>query len=522
MTPDHLRIAVRPRGILECLDLASLFCVRRGVGIALAVLLGAAPIAWLNVALLGPVVAEDTFVRWPLWLALETPWAMAPLTLFLGRAMFAERLKGADWRGIAAGFVSALLPLLLYQTLLRGISLLFVVTFPFFVVTLYFVDPVILLEQGPTSGVWRRSMGLARGNLERVILAVVIDTTILVVGWVLGTAALDQLASLWAGRPMPNVFEAPEADFGIGRAVFTWHGQIAFWGVTALITVFRFITYLDTRIRNEGWDVELKLRSPAPYAGLERWRGMAVILALGAVLLASGAAAAPFSSADTDPVTAIEGDAGGTAARDAVVRQRFPWYDADQDRYRPVVNAERSGEGMRLNLFDGASVGWLVKGAMILLLLMAVAAGVWVLLRHGVTPVAPPEEERRAEGVRIGAEQIETLPEEARGAVDQLLPRVVAALAAGDHAGAAILYHAWQLVELHARGVIELAKGKTNRRYAAEIKALQPALAEVFAATTSLSERARFGRLPVTAEEFEGVWRERDRFGPAIAVEATP
>ena len=114
------------------------------------------------------------------------------------------------------------------------------------------------------------------------------------------------------------------------------------------------------------------------------------------------------------------------------------------------------------------------------------------------------------------------VPEEARGDVDQLLPRIAARLAAGDHAGAAILYHAWQLVELHARGVIELAKGKTNRRYAAEVAALTPALAELFAATTRLSERARFGRLPVTAEEFEGVWRERGRFEAGAAVEATP
>lgn len=522
MTPDHLRIAVRPRGLLECLDLACLFCVRRGAGMALAVLLGAAPIAWINVALIGPVVAEDVFVRWPFWLALETPWAMAPLTLFLGRAMFAERLKSADWRGIAGGLASALLPLLLYQTLLRGLSLLFVIAFPLLLMALFFVDPVILLEQGPTSGVWRRSLALARGNLERVVLALLLDTTILVVGWLLGTAALDQLSSLWAGRPLPNVFDAPETDWGIGRAVFTWHGQIAFWSVTALITVFRFVTYLDTRIRNEGWDVELKLRNPATYAGLERWRGASLILALASALLASVATASPFSAPDADLPVAAEEDAGGSAVRDAVVRQRFPWYDADHDRYRPVVNASPTGDGLRFSLFDGASIGWLAKGVMILLLAMAVAGVVWILLRHGIAPAPPPEEERRAEGVRIGAEQIETLPEEARSDVDQLLPRIAARLAAGDHAGAAILYHAWQLVELHARGVIELAKGKTNRRYAAEVAALTPALAELFAATTRLSERARFGRLPVTAEEFEGVWRERGRFEAGAAVEATP
>ena len=522
MTPDQLRIAVRPRGLLECLDLACLFSVRRGAGIALAVLLGAAPIAWINVALIGPVIAEDVVVRWPFLLALETPWAMAPLTLFLGRAMFAERLKGADWRGIAGGFLTALLPLLLYQTLLRGLSLLLVITFPLLLVALFFVDPVILLEQGPTSGVWRRSLALARGNLERVVLALVLDTMILVVGWFLGALALDQLSSLWAGRPLPDVFDAPQADWGIGRAVFTWHGQIAFWSVTALITVFRFVTYLDTRIRNEGWDVELKLRNPATYAGLDRLRGAALILALASALLASVATASPFSAPDADLPIAAEEDADGSAGRDAVVRQRFPWYDADHDRYRPVVNASPTGDGLRFSLFDGASIGWLAKGVMILLLLLAVAGVVSILLRHGIAPAPAPEEERRAEGVRIGAEEIETLPEEARGDVDQLLPRIAARLAAGDHAGAAILYHAWQLVELHARGVIELSKGKTNRRYAAEVQALTPALAELFAATTRLSERARFGRLPVTAEEFEGVWRERGRFEAGAAVEATP
>ena len=521
MTPDHLRVAVRPRGILECLDLACLFCVRRGAGIVIAVLLGAAPIAWINVVLVGPVIAQDRFVRWPFWLALETPWAMAPLTLFLGRAMFTERLRGADWRGLAGGLVSSSLPLLVYQTLLRGLSLLLVVTFPMMLVALFFVDPVILLEQAPTVGVWRRSLALTKANLERVLLALLIDTTILVVGWFLGTAVLDQLSSLWAGRPMPDVFDGPGADLGIGRAVFSWHGQIAFWSVTALITVFRFITYLDTRIRNEGWDVELKLRNPATYAGLDRWRGVAVSLALVSVLAVSGAGAAPLSARDIDPPAAAAGESEGSVAREAVVRQRFPWYDADGDRFRPVVNAGRSGEERRMPRFDNASIGSVVKAVMILLLLTVAAWGVWILYRHGIAP-APPDEERRPDGVLIGAEEIETLPEEARGAVDQLLPRIEAALAAGDHAGAVILYHAWQLVELHARGAIELAKGKTNRRYAGEVATHAPTLADLFVATTRLSERARFGRLPVTADEFEGVWRERGRFGSGLPEEALP
>jgi hypothetical protein len=37
--------------------------------------------------------------------------------------------------------------------------------------------------------------------------------------------------------------------------------QAAFWLVTVYFTVARFLSYLDVRIRNEGWEVELLLRA---------------------------------------------------------------------------------------------------------------------------------------------------------------------------------------------------------------------------------------------------------------------
>jgi hypothetical protein len=42
-----------------------------------------------------------------------------------------------------------------------------------------------------------------------------------------------------------------------------WQIQAAFWIVIVFLTVFRFVSYLDCRIRREGWDVELKLRALA-------------------------------------------------------------------------------------------------------------------------------------------------------------------------------------------------------------------------------------------------------------------
>ena len=38
---------------------------------------------------------------------------------------------------------------------------------------------------------------------------------------------------------------------------------LAMWIVVAYLTVVRFLTYLDLRIRDEGWEVELRMRAEA-------------------------------------------------------------------------------------------------------------------------------------------------------------------------------------------------------------------------------------------------------------------
>jgi hypothetical protein len=38
---------------------------------------------------------------------------------------------------------------------------------------------------------------------------------------------------------------------------------LAMWIAACYFTVFRFLTYLDARIRQEGWEVELRLRAEA-------------------------------------------------------------------------------------------------------------------------------------------------------------------------------------------------------------------------------------------------------------------
>jgi hypothetical protein len=83
-----------------------------------------------------------------------------------------------------------------------------------------------------------------------------------------------------------------------------------------------------------------------------------------------------------------------------------------------------------------------------------------------------------------------------------------------------VLFHGWQLVQLHGRGVIELARGKTTRRYASEVAAAAPEIADLFRRSNRLFEDALFGRLPVSATAFAGVWDRRHEFTAAGSREA--
>jgi hypothetical protein len=83
-----------------------------------------------------------------------------------------------------------------------------------------------------------------------------------------------------------------------------------------------------------------------------------------------------------------------------------------------------------------------------------------------------------------------------------------------------VLFHGWQLVQLHGRGVIELARGKTTRRYAAEVAAAAPPLAGLFRRSNRLFEDALFGRLPVAATAFAEVWDRRHEFRATPSGEA--
>jgi len=563
MRTDAVHVAIRPRGILECLDLAVMFCGRRPLAVGLATALGALPFILLNRAIFAGARDDDATAA-ALVLALEAAWAAVPLTLYLGQSVFSDRFSIGS--ALRAG-LGSLPSLLLFQGLLRTVCLGVCLLAPVVFVGMYYLDQIILLERPPLSRVWRRRSAMNRGQLGRVARLACVDGLLLACGTVLGTRVLGAASRLWSGRGLG--WEAIiGGDDGLVAAAFTWHGQIAFWAACGFVTVFRFITYLDARIRREGWDVELRLRDEQTYAGLPpsaggRHRGTTIAALV--LLLAAPTAAAWGASPAGD--AAAEGD-----ARRALARQSFPWYDADSDRFRPLIRPEQEsrdrggedaassqrgdaggdragggstsggpsrragsggagaggsgrGEGRARRLptpesmpspLSAEALGTIARVLMIGLLVAAVAVVIWTIVRYGLRDRTTAGESGGDDDDVTFDDPDDALPAGLRRADGDLLGTAAAHANRGDFAAAMLHLHAWMLVELDRRGGLVLARGKTNGQYRAEVAASLPMLSGLFETSSRLFEDVFFGRLPIGRGEFQAVWERRDLVTSAI------
>ena len=261
MQLDQSRIAIRQRAWLENLDLA-LHVTRQHAGpLALSALVGVAPFALLNGWLLRDWLSLEaepeavvSFVWFYLWLMVaELPLATSLITLYLGLALFNQRPTA---RQIARDFARSLPQLILLQALLRGFLALPVITWLLLFIVWPYLNEIILLERNPLRSDHRgqisttkRSSALHSATSGELLLQA------------LGSAMLGGLLTiaLWLGL-----------GFAIGIFAGSWSASqrqytillpIAAWTVASFFAVVRFLSYLDLRIRREGWEVELHLRA---------------------------------------------------------------------------------------------------------------------------------------------------------------------------------------------------------------------------------------------------------------------
>lgn len=299
MQLDRTRIAIRERGLLDTLDLA-LHVLRDFAGqVAVGSLLAIVPLALLNYALIGWMVPAEIetlgdFGRY-VWsmtalIYLEAPLASIFVVAYLGPAVFLEK---RTVRQIAADVLSQTVQLVLCLGLLRGVLIAigifllvdrlemngFLEGFVLVVVLLAatavrafrpYVCEIILLEKNPlrakNEGV--TTMGKRSTHLHGPYSA---D---LLIRW-FGTAAVGVFLlalALLTAIVAQGVLISDWPFSGFGTEDFAWHLdwfklQVVYpacaWLVVAFVSVVRFLSYLDLRIRHEGWEVELLMRAEA-------------------------------------------------------------------------------------------------------------------------------------------------------------------------------------------------------------------------------------------------------------------
>lgn len=288
MELDKTRIAVRERGTLEIFDLSLQVIRAYALPLVIAFAIGVVPLAVINHFLVGWMVKHFDFaVEFPIryvWnmsvlVIFEAPLASIFLTAYLGKAVFHERPRVFE---IVTDVLRLLPRILSCQLMMRGtgaiwlllllidrtsrlnpsIEVVLFLAIMIFVLTVRavrpFINEIIILERNPmrtrsntTMTVGRRSAllhGPSSGQLfsrSFTSLLVALLLAFGVYGSLLFCSAL--FVHSWRQTSLMIQICLP----------------LSLWIVAGFFAVVRFLSYLDLRIRQEGWEVELKLRAEA-------------------------------------------------------------------------------------------------------------------------------------------------------------------------------------------------------------------------------------------------------------------
>ncbi len=297
MQLDKTRIAIRERNFPELMDLSLHVTRVFARPLVLTFALAAVPLALVNHFLIGWTADIDyrdespwTYLTWmSLLIFIEAPLASIFATAYLGEAMFHERPRIRD----VVKSVAKVWPRVLWcVVILRGPALAL-----FLAATL---DP---FEEPPSVNLvflFLLALGAAILRATRPFLVEIVLLERNPLGWTLvrrspdphkttigqrsatlHNASSGDLLGRWIGSAAAVLVlvVAVQCTFWFASGVFlnTWSwgpvmteicAPLSMWLVACYFTVVRFLSYLDLRIRTEGWEVELRLRAEA--ARLER------------------------------------------------------------------------------------------------------------------------------------------------------------------------------------------------------------------------------------------------------------
>jgi hypothetical protein len=268
---DKTRIRIRERSYLEILDLA-LRVVRACFGpLVISLVVGILPMFLLNAYLFSDMAEGD--IEFPemlpqffllvmviLW---EIPLATAPATLYLGQVVFEERPSAPR---IASDFVRSLPQLIFYQVLVRAVLIWPIITWLWLFTQYAFLNEVILLERNPMRqrSPSKPSTGRRCRTLHSGVGGIMLTRA-------MGSGSLAILLTCSVGTGIQLFGSLFLSELDLSGAMFVHCFQAAAWIAVGFFCVVRFLSYLDLRIRREGWEVELVMRAESEALAGPAW-----------------------------------------------------------------------------------------------------------------------------------------------------------------------------------------------------------------------------------------------------------
>lgn len=249
------RVVLRPRPLVEVLDLSLPYCLQNRRPLGALALLVLAPVgllaAWLRVGL---------GVSWEyLWCGLFL--LTVPLghvfTLAHGEALFREP-REIRATAVLARFVR-LLPRYTLGQLLRlgvlGLTALLVLLLPIEGARLLFLGEAVLLEDAGPLVALGRSRVLGRRRLGFCVglwlACLLLPAAGAILGHVLGNAICAEVLQI--GTPFGDLWTEGGSAFAVAGALIA----------VPVAAAGRFLGYIDLRTRKEGWDIQLKFMAIA-------------------------------------------------------------------------------------------------------------------------------------------------------------------------------------------------------------------------------------------------------------------
>lgn len=295
MQLDRTHVVIRLRGLSEIGDLAMVMIRRYPASLLIGFTAGASVWAIANALLLSWIPLNEAayglddeeavfeIARYMIWMAvlvvLQTPAAGVLTTLYLGQAVFEHQPTWASVFGEAKrqfwgwfwvlGVWRFAVPTMIYiafrfgQPGSGGWDIFFAIAILFVASVVRcsrpFIPEILLLEQCPINGDSETMITLARRSKSlHTPMSSDLSGRFLSVSFVLIALTLSVLYTLMWFRGIA-VGQWSFMDLFVLLVLY----PLALWTVAGTSVLVRLLSYLDTRIRLEGWEVELAIRAEA-------------------------------------------------------------------------------------------------------------------------------------------------------------------------------------------------------------------------------------------------------------------